>query len=65
MEFIGDDYGLRVEDELIVYGWCKFLEGGVKDEDVIWLVRLLMIKVVVCVMDVILEFSYLIGYKVD
>ena len=47
-----DDYfGQRKEDELISYGWRKFLEGGSKDEDVKWLARLPMTKGVVRCMD--------------
>ncbi|NRB51225.1 MAG: PhoPQ-activated pathogenicity-like protein PqaA type [Saprospiraceae bacterium] len=65
MEFVGDDYGPRVEDELIAYGWRKFLEGGAKDEDAIWLARLPMTKAAVRAMDVISEFSHSIGHKVD
>lgn len=31
--FKDDPYGPRFEDELIAFGWRKFLEGGAKDED--------------------------------
>lgn len=65
LEFVGDDYGPRKEDELIAYGWRKFLEGGAKDEDAIWLARLPMTKAAVRAMDVISEFSFSIGHKVD
>ncbi|MCB1155477.1 PhoPQ-activated pathogenicity-like protein PqaA type, partial [bacterium] len=66
MEFVGDDYGPRVEDELISYGWRKFLEGGGKEEDAIWLARLPMTKSAVRAMDVIEELSEpLFGRKVD
>ncbi|MFT6808223.1 MAG: PhoPQ-activated pathogenicity-related protein [Saprospiraceae bacterium] len=51
--FVGDDYGPRGEDELIAYGWRKFLEGGAKDEDAKWLARFPMTKAVVRAMDVI------------
>ena len=30
VEFVGDDFGPRKEDELIAYGWRQFLEGGGK-----------------------------------
>lgn len=53
IEFVGDDYGPRVEDELIAYGWRKFLEGGAKEEDAIWLARLPMTKAAVRALDVI------------
>ena len=57
MEFHGDDYGSRVEDELIAYGWRQYLEGGAKKEDEIWMARFPMTKAVVRAMDVITEFT--------
>lgn len=56
-EFVGDDYGPRKEDELIAYGWRKYLEGGARDEDNIWMARFPMTKAVVRAMDVINEFT--------
>jgi PhoPQ-activated pathogenicity-related protein len=53
--FVNDSYGPRFEDELIAYGWRKFLEGGAKDEDAIWLARLPMTKAVVRAMDAVSE----------
>lgn len=53
MEFVGDDYGPRVEDELIAYGWRKFLEGGAQPKDNVWLARYPMTKAAVYAMDVI------------
>lgn len=53
--FINDPYGPRFEDELIAFGWRKFLEGGAKDEDAIWLARLPMTKAVVRAMDAVSE----------
>ena len=53
IEFVGDDFGPRVEDELISYGWRKYLEGGAKDTDAKWLARLPMTKSAVRAMDVI------------
>jgi PhoPQ-activated pathogenicity-related protein len=53
LAFKGDDYGPRFEDELIAYGWKKFLEGGAQDEDAIWLARLPMTKAVVRAMDAV------------
>ncbi|MBN3582779.1 PhoPQ-activated pathogenicity-related family protein [Algoriphagus aestuarii] len=41
----------RTEDAIIAYGWRKFLEGGAKDEDAIWLARLPMTKAVKLAMD--------------
>jgi len=57
MTFIGDDYGPREEDELIAYGWRKYLEGGAKDDDAIWLARFPMTKAVVKAMDAVSEFT--------
>jgi PhoPQ-activated pathogenicity-related protein len=37
--FANDSFGERREDEIITYGWRKFLEGGAKDEDAIWLAQ--------------------------
>ncbi len=53
--FANDTFGERYEDALISYGWRKFLEGGAKDEDAIWLARLPMTKAVVSAMDVVTE----------
>ena len=53
--FANDSYGPRFEDELIAFGWRKFLEGGAKDEDAIWLARLPMTKAVVRAMDAVSE----------
>ena len=53
--FVNDPYGPRFEDELIAFGWRKFLEGGTKDEDAIWLARLPMTKAVVRAMDAVSE----------
>ncbi len=53
LNFVGDDYGERVEDELIAYGWDKFLRG----EDAIWLARLPMTKAAVRAMDTMTAFA--------
>jgi PhoPQ-activated pathogenicity-related protein len=55
LTFAGDTVGKRKEDALIAYGWRKFMEGGAKDEDAIWLARLPMTKAVVSAMDVVSE----------
>ncbi len=57
LEFVGDDYGPRYEDELIAYGWRKYLEGGAQDIDAIWLSRFPMVKAVVRAMDVVSEYG--------
>ncbi len=51
LTFANDTFGKRNEDEIISYGWRKFLEGGAKDEDAIWLARLPMTKAVKLAMD--------------
>jgi PhoPQ-activated pathogenicity-related protein len=51
--FANDSFGERREDEIITYGWRKFLEGGAKDEDAIWLARLPMTKAVKLAMDAV------------
>ena len=56
LEFMGDAFGPRKEDELIAYAWRVFLEGGAKDEDAIWLPRLPMTKSAVRAMDAITDF---------
>ena len=53
LTFVGDDYGERVEDQLIAYGWAKFLRG----EDEIWLARLPMTKSAVRAMDTMTAFA--------
>ncbi|MBW3466729.1 PhoPQ-activated pathogenicity-related family protein [Arthrospiribacter ruber] len=51
--FANDTFGERYEDAIIAYGWRKFLEGGAKDEDAIWLARLPMTRAVKLAMDVV------------
>lgn len=53
--FANDTFGERYEDEIIAYGWRKFLEGGAKDEDAIWLARLPMTKASKLAMDAITD----------
>ncbi len=55
--FVGDDYGPRVEDELIAYGWRKFLEAGGGDESLEWLARLPMSRAAVRTMDTVTEYA--------
>ncbi len=55
--FQNDDYGPRVEDELIAFGWRQFLEGGAKTEDAAWLARFPMTKAAVRAMDVVSAFT--------
>lgn len=46
----------RFEDEIISYGWRKYLEGGAKDEDAEWLSRLPMTAAAMRAMDTITDF---------
>lgn len=55
LNFVGDDETDRKEDGIIAYGWRKFLEGGAKDEDAIWLARFPMTKAVKLGMDAVSE----------
>lgn len=53
--FANDTFGKRYEDEIISYGWRRFLEGGAKDEDAIWLARFPMTKAAKLAMDAVSE----------
>ncbi len=55
--FANDTFGERYEDEIISYGWRKFLEGGAKDEDAIWLARLPMTKAAKLAMDAVSDMA--------
>jgi len=66
LRFVGDPADPRHEDELIAYGWRKFLEGGANKDDAIWLARLPMTKAAVRAMDTITDFcAQTAGSKVD
>ena len=56
-KFKGDKKLHRYEDDLIAYGWRKYLEGGAKDEDQEWLARFPMTRAVSRAMDVVQEIS--------
>lgn len=47
----------RFEDDIIAYGWRKFLEGGARDDDSSWLSRYPMTTAAIRAMDTISEFS--------
>ncbi len=57
IRFHGDRLEQRYEDDLIAYGWQKFLEGGAKDEDAFWLSRLPMTAAAVRAMDTVTDFT--------
>ncbi len=64
LTFAGDDFGPRVEDELISYNWRHFLDTG----DTLWLTRLPMTKSAVRAMDTVTTFlagKEAGGHKVD
>lgn len=50
--FKKDEFGPRVEDQLIAYNWRKFLDGG----EASWLTKLPMAKSVVRAMDTVTSF---------
>ena len=52
LTFAGDDFGPRVEDELISYNWRHYLDSG----DVHWLTRLPMTKSAARAMDTVTSF---------
>ncbi len=56
--FLDDDrLDHRYEDDLIAFGWRKYLEGGARDEDAVWLSRLPMTAAAVRAMDTITDFT--------
>ena len=57
ISFIGSDSIQRYEDDIIAFGWDRFLSGGAKDKDSKWLARFPMTRAVVKAMDVIQEIT--------
>jgi PhoPQ-activated pathogenicity-related protein len=57
ISFHGDRLDQRYEDDLIAYGWRKFLEGGATDKDAYWLSRLPMTAAAMRAMDTVTEFA--------
>jgi PhoPQ-activated pathogenicity-related protein len=55
--FNGDANGARSEDEIIAYGWRRFLEGGADHEDAAWLSRLPMTASAMRAMDTVTDFT--------
>src|SRR5699024_9817399 len=55
--FLEDDFGPRKEDELIAFGWRKFMEAGGGEDNAEWMARLPMTKAVVRAMDVITDIT--------
>lgn len=57
--FSNDDLQVqRYEDELIAFGWRKFLQGGAQDKDAVWLSRLPMTAAAMRAMDTITSFMH-------
>ena len=65
LNYTNDSKDDRYEDDLIAYGWRKFLEGGAKNNDVTWLARLPMTRAVVKGMDVIQKVASDINIKIQ
>ncbi|MCA9733603.1 MAG: PhoPQ-activated pathogenicity-like protein PqaA type [Deferribacteres bacterium] len=66
LEFVGDSYGPRKEDEIISYAWRQYLEAGATEEASRWLPRLPMTNAAVRTMDVVSELSpKLTGRTID
>jgi PhoPQ-activated pathogenicity-related protein len=58
ISFLSDErLDQRYEDDLIAYGWRKYLEGGARDEDTVWLSRFPMTAAAIRAMDTITEFT--------
>jgi len=64
LRFLDSDSIARYEDNLIAYGWNKFLTNGALEDDVEWLARFPMTRAVVRAMDLIQEFSKSEDYAV-
>lgn len=58
VHFNRDTIDERYEDEIIAYGWRKFLEDGAGGKDAIWLARLPMTRAVVRGMDAVSDLVY-------
>jgi PhoPQ-activated pathogenicity-related protein len=51
------EFDERSEDEIIAFGWRKFLEGGANPEDAEWLARLPMTAAAQRAMDTVTDFT--------
>ena len=65
LSFKGTDSIQRYEDNIIAFGWDKFLKGGAKEEDVEWLAHYPMTRAVVRAMDVVEKVSQNVGASVS
>lgn len=57
LSFKGTDSIQRYEDDIISFGWDRFLRNGAQDEDLEWLARFPMTRAAVRAMDVIEKIS--------
>ena len=57
LNYRGTDSIDRYEDDIIAYGWKKFLSEGAEDKDMYWLARFPMTRAVIRAMDVIEEIT--------
>ncbi len=65
IDFKGDEKGGRYEDDLIAFGWKKYLESGSDPSEVEWLARLPMTRAVVRAMDVVQEVTSDVSIPVE
>ncbi len=56
LHFVNDAFGPRSEDELIAFGWNKFLQAGGGEDQVRWLARLPMTRAAVRAMDAVQDY---------
>lgn len=57
LQFSDSDSIIRYEDNIIAYGWNRFLTQGAQEADSKWLARFPMTRAVIRAMDVIQEFT--------
>lgn len=57
LTFSDDSITERYEDDIIAYGWRKFLTGGAADGDAVWLSRLPMTAAAMRAMDTVTDFT--------
>ncbi len=57
INYKGDQKDDRYEDDLIAFGWRKYLESGASEDKLEWLARFPMTRAVVRAMDVVQEIS--------
>ena len=63
VSFKGSDGKEFYEDDLIAYGWKKFLKNGAKDNDLEWLARFPMTRAVSRAFDVVEKITKILKYR--